>query len=169
MSLNWSKITYTHGSLQTRLRRDNTKRYNSNGRGVQVRSTCRILFTLITSPSTVFLLRELARFKFFSKGICLPYSKFEFFKEFKLVLHIQSWRAPEKTSGGKYSFFNPNLIFPFRLALRPTPTIPQLFNENKTKFSFALQWDGRNWWRPMLGCSFVHALQQRIFAHINIW
>ncbi len=57
---------------------------------------------------------------------------------------------------------------PFRLALRPTTTIPQRFNEIKLKFCFALQWDGRNWWYAMLGCSFVNALQQLIFAHINI-
>ncbi len=60
---------------------------------------------------------------------------------------------------------------PFRLAPRPTTTIPQQFKDSeiKTKFSFALQCDGRNRWCAMLGCSFVHALQQRIFAHINIW
>ena len=68
----------------------------------------------------------------------------------------------------KYSFFTPNLISPFRLAPRPTPTIPQRFNEIKTTFCFALQWDGRNQWCPMLGCSFVHALQQQILSNINI-
>ncbi len=66
--------------------------------------------------------------------------------------------------------FSPQIWFaPFSLALRPTPTILQRFNKIKTKFSLALKWNVGNQAGAMLGFSLVHALQQRIFANINIY
>jgi hypothetical protein len=79
-----------------------------------------------------------------------------------LILRLGCCRQDPLPLGWK-SWFSYSLPTP-----RPTSTIPQLFNKIKTKFCFTLQWYLQNRGDAMLGCSFMHALQQWILAYINL-